>query len=150
MSSKKKKTKSSTATIEREIKAKFRKHSDELLKQHLPELLQILEESEDHSVPFTFQGKLDCSESEPSLTTRLRFAQTVTDERTELLDDGKQGRLFDDDNKPKAKLEPEPKKSSKTPKQKKSGKKTESRKKATTLEILPEAAAATETAAAEA
>ena len=59
----------------------------DLFETHAPEILAVIEESEDRKLSVAFGVDIDDSESELTLKTRIRFAQTVTDIRLSRLDD---------------------------------------------------------------
>lgn len=62
----------------------------ELFETHAAEILSVIEESEDRKLSVAFGVDIDDSESEMSLKTKIRFAQTVTDIRLSRLDDPNQ------------------------------------------------------------
>lgn len=62
----------------------------ELFETHASEILAVIDESETRQLAVTFGVEIDDSESELSLKTRIRFAQTVTDVRLSRLDDPNQ------------------------------------------------------------
>jgi len=62
----------------------------DLFDTHAAEILKVIEESEDRQLAVAFGVEIDDSESELSLKTRIRFAQTVTDVRLSRLDDPNQ------------------------------------------------------------
>ena len=62
----------------------------DLFDTHASEILAVIEESEDRQLAVAFGVEIDDSESELSLKTRIRFAQTVTDVRLSRLDDPNQ------------------------------------------------------------
>lgn len=66
----------------------------ELLRTHGARILEILEMDDDSKGGFTIAVKLDCSKSEPSITTNLTYTDRTTDSRTSTIDDPAQLRLF--------------------------------------------------------
>ena len=62
---------------------------------HVEEVLRIIKESEEHRVTVGFSSEIDCSESAPSITIKMRFSETFTDSRTVQLDDPNQGTFTD-------------------------------------------------------
>lgn len=66
-----------------------------LLRSHFREIDKVREESDTKKVNVAFGILIDGSESVPKILTRIRFAQTVTDERVDTLEDPKQPRMFD-------------------------------------------------------
>lgn len=66
----------------------------ELYGVHAEEIRTVRDESEKRSVTVAFGAEIDCSESEPTVKVRIRFAATITDVRTTRLDDPNQ-RSFD-------------------------------------------------------
>lgn len=62
----------------------------DLFETHASEILAVIEESENRQLAVAFGVEIDDSESELSLKTRIRFAQTVTDVRMSRLDDPNQ------------------------------------------------------------
>lgn len=62
----------------------------ELFETHASEIQDVIEESETRQLAVAFSVDIDDSESELSLKTRIRFAQTVTDVRLSRLDDPNQ------------------------------------------------------------
>ena len=62
----------------------------ELFEAHVSEIEAVIEESETRQLSVAFGVDIDDSESELSLKTRIRFAQTVTDVRLSRLDDPNQ------------------------------------------------------------
>lgn len=62
-----------------------------LLREHMHEALQFLDESEDKSMTINCATKFNLAESEPQVESTLRFSQSVTDKRTSVLDDPDQG-----------------------------------------------------------
>jgi RNase H-fold protein (predicted Holliday junction resolvase) len=62
----------------------------ELFETHASEIQAVIEESETRQLAVAFGVEIDDSESELSLKTRIRFAQTVTDVRLSRLDDPNQ------------------------------------------------------------
>lgn len=85
----------------KQIKDAIVKQAEELLKVHGAEIVELYEESEDGKATINLGAEIDCSESEPMVTTRIRFSTSVTDKRVSRLDDPKQIRLFTE--MPKAK-----------------------------------------------
>ena len=77
-----------------QIREAITKAVDELFNEHSGEISQVLDEAEDKCVAVTFGVKVDCSESEPMVTTGIRFSQSVTDKRVARLDDPRQITLF--------------------------------------------------------
>jgi molybdopterin converting factor small subunit len=63
----------------------------ELLEKHSGEIHRIREESEDKKVTVNFANQIDCSESEPLVTTTIRYTESYTDKITNRLDDPEQG-----------------------------------------------------------
>lgn len=68
---------------------------EELWNAHSQEVLDIIQESEDHKVTVGFSSEIDCSESAPSITIKMRFSETFTDSRKVQLDDPNQGTFTD-------------------------------------------------------
>jgi len=68
---------------------------DDLWTAHVEEVLRIIKESEDHKVTVGFSSDIDCSESAPSITIKMRFSETFTDSRKVQLDDPNQGTFTD-------------------------------------------------------
>ena len=66
----------------------------ELYTHHSGEIQENLDESESKKVAVSFNCDLDCSESEPLVTVKIRFSASVTDKRTFRLDDVNQIQLF--------------------------------------------------------
>ncbi|MCA9730222.1 MAG: hypothetical protein KC729_21235 [Candidatus Eisenbacteria bacterium] len=66
-----------------------------LLRGHFREIDKVRDESDTKKVNVAFGILIDGSESVPKILTRIRFAQTVTDERVDTLEDPKQPRMFD-------------------------------------------------------
>ncbi len=66
----------------------------ELYSEHSGEIRSTLEESEVNKLSISFNVELDCSESEPMVTTKIRFSSSVTDKRVSRLDDPQQIVMF--------------------------------------------------------
>jgi len=62
-----------------------------LWNKHAPEIHRIRQESEDKSIVVNFSNDIDCSESKPMVTTRIRYSESFTDKITNRLDDPNQG-----------------------------------------------------------
>lgn len=77
-----------------QIREAITKAVDELFNEHSGEISQVLDEAEDKGMAVNFAVKIDCSESEPMVTTSIRFSQSVTDKRVARLDDPRQITLF--------------------------------------------------------
>jgi hypothetical protein len=73
-----------------QIREAITKAVDELFNEHSGEISQVLDEAEDKKINVTFGVVLDCSESEPAVTTAIRFSQSVTDKRYSRLEDPRQ------------------------------------------------------------
>jgi len=69
--------------------------ASELWDAHAEEVLRIIKDSEDHKVTVGFSSDIDCSESAPSITIKIRFSETFTDTRKVQLDDPNQGTFKD-------------------------------------------------------
>ncbi len=67
----------------------------ELYKHHSGEIQENLDESESKKVAVGFGCEIDCSESQPMVTVKIRFSASVTDKRVFRLDDSKQINLFE-------------------------------------------------------
>lgn len=89
-----------------------------LLREHMAEVLEVLEESESRNVTVNCATKFNLAESEPQVESILRFSQTVTDKRTSVLDDPNQGTFWTAPDKTPAadEAEAKPKKSKKAKK----------------------------------
>ena len=66
----------------------------ELYTHHSGEIQENLDESESKKIDVTFGASIDCSESEPLVTVKIRFSASVTDKRTFRVDDPGQIQLF--------------------------------------------------------
>jgi len=75
------------------IKAAILDAVAELWDQHEEEIRRIREGSEDKTIVVNFANEIDCSETQAVVKTKLRFCETFTDERTNKLDDSKQGKF---------------------------------------------------------
>ena len=62
-----------------------------LWNKHAPDIHRIRQESEDKAIVVNFSNDIDCSESEPMVTTRIRYSESFTDKITNRLDDPNQG-----------------------------------------------------------
>lgn len=54
----------------------------ELYDEHSDQIQAIRSRAEGQSITVTFGNVIDCSESQPVVTTKIRFCETYTDERT--------------------------------------------------------------------
>ena len=73
-----------------QIAAAINQAVGELYGEHAAEIRAVLEDSEDRKVVVNFGVELDCSESEPMVTTKIRFSTSVTDRRVTKLEDPNQ------------------------------------------------------------
>lgn len=62
--------------------------------QHEKDIEAAVEDSEDKKITLGFQVVIDKAESAPQVKTRLRYSQSVTDERIRTLNDPKQPTLL--------------------------------------------------------
>lgn len=62
--------------------------------QHEKDIEAAVEDSEDKKITLGFQVVIDKAESAPQVKTRLRYSQSVTDERIRTLSDPKQPTLL--------------------------------------------------------
>lgn len=89
------KTKIKTAKpLDEQERSAILKSVEELLVQHSGEIREMLDESEDRKATVGFKIDMDESESEPFVTTSIRFSTAVTDRRVARLDDTNQITLF--------------------------------------------------------
>jgi hypothetical protein len=65
----------------------------EMLEEHIAEAMELVDQSETSAVVINLPSKIDCSESQPSVTTTLRFTKSFTDKRSKQLEDPSQGSL---------------------------------------------------------
>jgi hypothetical protein len=79
----------------------------DLYAEHEKDIEAAVSDSEDSKIALSFSVLIDKSESAPQVKTRLRYSQSVTDERIRTLTDPRQPTLFTKDelklNKSKAK-----------------------------------------------
>ncbi len=88
MAVKEKKTnKQAKASVHEQIVAGIVKAAQELYTHHQDEIQENLNESESKKVAVTFPCEIDCSESEPLVTVKIRFSSSVTDKRVFRVDD---------------------------------------------------------------
>lgn len=62
-----------------------------LWNRHAKEIHRIREDSEEKKISVSFASEIDCAESEPLITTRIRYTESFTDKITSRLDDPDQG-----------------------------------------------------------
>lgn len=89
-----KKKRLEAAKLADEINEAIQANIGELWSEHAVEILNVIEESENGKLAVGFSTSLDFSESEPKVTTTIRFATTVTDKRVKALENPDQLRLF--------------------------------------------------------
>ena len=86
----------------------------ELYNHHSGEIQENLDESESKKLAIGFNCELDCSESEPMVTVKIRFSTSVTDKRVFRVDDENQVQLFSS----RAEAEPKSEEQTETPEEK--------------------------------
>jgi hypothetical protein len=89
-----------------EVTEAFLEGAAKLLKKHGIEIVQLVEESENAKANVAFSCAIDNSESEPSVTTKIRFSRIVTDSQVKKIDNPDQGVLFKRKIEPKATEQP--------------------------------------------
>lgn len=77
------------------IKNALLEKAAELWEAHAGEIMELVEESEEHKLTVGFSLEIDCSESAPNVTVKIRFASTVTDSRKVQMDDPNQTQFTD-------------------------------------------------------
>lgn len=84
-----------SAASEETIKAAILDAVSELWDQHTDEIRTIRNNSQEKCITVTFGNEIDCSESQVTVKTKIRFCETFTDERTNKItvDDQKQGKF---------------------------------------------------------
>ena len=88
------KKKSTKQPIHTQLVEGITKAVAELYTHHSGEIQENLDESESKKVAVSFGCDLDCSESEPLVTVKIRFSASVTDKRTFRVDDPNQIVMF--------------------------------------------------------
>lgn len=73
------------------LKAAICAQVDELLTNHIKEILEWIDTSEVKKQNVSFGVLIDCAESEPKVEVSIRFSQSITDSRTVQLDNPDQG-----------------------------------------------------------
>lgn len=68
--------------------------TEELLRAHIENIMELVENSEGAKVAVPIANTIDCSESQPVVTTTIRYTKTCTDKRVNKLEDPSQGVLF--------------------------------------------------------
>lgn len=64
-----------------------------LWEEHVDQISRIREKAEDKSVTVNFANKIDCSETQATVETNIRFCETFTDKRTNKIEDASQGKF---------------------------------------------------------
>ena len=101
------KTKSKSEPVFTNIRKAIGLAVDELLNEHSAAIVEHYSESETKKGTLNFACEIDVSESEPLVTTKIRFTETMTDKRVSRLDDPAQISLFKEKPEPKNKVEGE-------------------------------------------
>lgn len=81
-----KKKDNKTEVMHSKVNAGIQKAMAELYQHHSGQIQENLDEAEDKKVAVTFACDIDCSESEPLVTVRIRFSSSITDKRVFRLD----------------------------------------------------------------